>query len=278
MGILNVTPDSFSDGGQFNEPSAAIQRAFLMRDAGADMIDIGGESTRPGALPVETADQLARVLPVIKGIRATEQRESIKVRLPISVDTTRYEVARAALDAGADWINDISAGEDDTRILKLAAERDVPIVLMHRSGQSAVMQDNTHYDDVCTEVVDYLATRARQAIDTGIKAEQLVLDPGIGFGKLLEHNLSLLAHLDALVALGFPVLLGTSRKRFIGDITDQPDPKQRVAGTCATTALGVAAGVSLFRVHDVAENRQAADVAWQIVSARQPSALGSHER
>ena len=266
MGILNVTPDSFSDGGQYNAPDKAIKRAFEMRDQGADIIDIGGESTRPGAEEVSTEEQIKRVIPVIKGLRKAEGIYKKERKLLISVDTSLQEVAKAALDAGANWINDISAGEDSTdTMMALAAENDAHIVLMHRKGKSDRMQDNPGYEDVVAEVNSYLQERAEFALKAGVKRQHIILDPGIGFGKLLEHNLALLAALPELVAFGFPVLLGTSRKRFLGEITAEDDPEKRVAATCATTALGVAAGVRIFRVHDVLENRQAADVAWEIL-------------
>ncbi len=258
MGILNVTPDSFSDGGKHNTPRTAIKRAFEMQKQGATIIDIGGESTRPGAQQISAEEQLSRVIPVIEGIRKKDKQ------LLISVDTTRYEVAEGAINAGANWINDISAGEDDNRVLTLSADKNIPIVLMHRQGQSNQMQDNPVYDNVVKEVDEYLQTRAQYALDVGVDKDNIILDPGVGFGKLLEHNLQLLAGLDSLVARGYPVLLGTSRKRFLGEILNEDDPEKRITGTCTTTALGVNAGVSIFRVHDVLENKQAMDVAWQI--------------
>ncbi len=269
MGILNVTPDSFSDGGLHYHTDAAIQRAFQMKKEGATIIDIGGESTRPGAEEVCADEQIARILPVIKGIREQDKH------ITISVDTTSNKVAEMAIGAGANWINDISAGEDSEEILRLAADKNVPIVLMHRQGKSKTMQDAPFYKDVCVEVKEYLKERAELAIKTGVAREHIILDPGIGFGKLLAHNLALLANLESLVSLGYPVLLGTSRKRFIGEImskatgekTGKSNPEDRVAGTCATTALGVQAGVQIFRVHDVIENKQALDVAWQIKKA-----------
>ncbi len=277
MGILNVTPDSFSDGGQHNKPEQAIKRAIEMVNQGADIIDIGGESTRPGAKEVTALEQLERVIPVIEGIR----KSSIKDIL-ISIDTTDYQVAKQALDAGANWINDISAGEGSTTattddnlesMIELAATRNIPIILMHRQGKSDRMQQNPSYDDVCLEVKEYLQQRAQIALDAGVKKQNIILDLGIGFGKNLNHNLALLADLESLVALGYQVLLGTSRKRFLGEILagakgatakEDNDPMQRVSGTCATTALGVQAGVNIFRVHDVIENKQAMDVAWAI--------------
>ena len=269
MGILNVTPDSFSDGGQYNSPRQAITRAIEMVKQGADIIDIGGESTRPGAKEVSAQEQIDRVIPVIKGIRNAKNK---KVKdIIISIDTTDYHVAKQALEAGANWINDISAGEDSAteaeQMIKLAADKNVPIILMHRQGKSDRMQDNPQYDDVCLAVKNYLQERAELALKSGVAKANIILDPGIGFGKLLKHNLALLADLDALRALGYPVLLGTSRKRFLGELLAQDDPKHRVIGTCATTALGVQAGVKIFRVHDVIENKQAMDVAWAITKS-----------
>lgn len=264
MGILNVTPDSFSDGGQHYQTEVAIKRAFEMQAEGASIIDIGGESTRPGAEEVSADEQIARVVPVIEGIRQQDKD------ITISVDTTSNKVAEAAIDAGANWINDISAGEDSINadgyeeVLRLAAKKRVPIVLMHRQGKSKTMQDAPFYDDVCAEVKQYLQERAEQALKAGIAKDNIILDPGIGFGKLLEHNLALLADLESLVKLGYPVLLGTSRKRFIGEISGEDNPEMRVAGTCATTALGVQAGVQIFRVHDVKDNKQAMDIAWRV--------------
>ncbi len=260
MGILNVTPDSFSDGGQFSQPEKAIQRAVQMHEQGADIIDIGGESTRPDAKEVSAGEQIDRVIPVIEGIR--EQNKEVL----ISIDTTDVSVVKAALRTGANWINDISAGEASEGMLALAASENVPIILMHRQGKSDRMQDNPVYEDVCSEVKDYLQQRAQQALDVGVKKDNIIIDPGIGFGKLLGHNLQLMADLNSLVELGYPVLLGASRKRFLGEICDQDDPEKRIGATCVTTVLGVQAGVKIFRVHDVFENKQAMDVTWRIVN------------
>lgn len=267
MGILNVTPDSFSDGGQYNNLEQALTRSLEMIEQGADIIDIGGESTRPGAESISTAEQMYRVVPVISTLRS-------KSDVLISVDTTDVEVARAALKAGANWINDVSAGDDARAqtednlepMLLLAAEMNASIVLMHRQGKSATMQDGPVYDDVCLEVKQYLLERAALAEEMGVSRDNIILDPGIGFGKLLEHNLALLADLKSLTGLGYDILLGTSRKRFIGEICGVDEPEQRIAGTCATTALGVAAGVKIFRVHDVLDNKHAAEIAWHIHS------------
>ena len=263
MGILNVTPDSFSDGGQHNKPVSAINRAIEMFRQGASIIDVGGESTRPGAKEVTTQEQLDRVIPIIEGIRNSSIKDVI-----ISIDTTDYHVAEQALKAGANWINDISAGEDSEggsdQMIALAETNKCPIILMHRQGKSDRMQDNPTYDDVCLEVKEYLQERAQLALSAGVKKENIILDPGIGFGKTLVHNLRLLANLGSLVSLGFPILLGASRKRFLGEILGEEDPMQRVTATCATTALGIQAGVQIFRVHDVIENKQTMDVAWAI--------------
>jgi dihydropteroate synthase len=262
MGILNVTPDSFSDGGKFSGLNAALQQVERMLSEGADIIDIGGESTRPGSDPVAAGEQIQRVVPVIQAIR--QQGSDVL----ISIDTTLSEVAKAALDAGADIINDVSGGRDDAAILKLAAQTGVPIILMHSQGAPKTMQDNPRYENVVQEVLDALDECVNAALKAGIKKEAIAIDPGIGFGKRKQDNLDLLAHLDALVAMGYPVLLGTSRKRFMGTICDVSEPSELVTATAVTTALGVMAGVRMFRVHDVRENRQAADVAWAIKQSR----------
>ncbi|WP_027157769.1 dihydropteroate synthase [Methylobacter luteus] len=264
MGILNVTPDSFSDGGQYSDVDAAVRQARRMLDEGADIIDIGGESTRPGSEPVAADAQIQRVVPVIAAIR-----RQVSADIPISIDTTLSAVARAALEAGADIINDISAGRDDEAILALAAETDAPIILMHSQGTPKTMQDNPYYDDVVQDVLAALYQQIDAALKAGIKKKRIAIDPGIGFGKRKQDNLDLLAHLDAFVAAGYPVLLGTSRKRFMGTICDVSEPSELVIATAVTTALGIMAGVQMFRVHDVRENRQAADVAWAIKQSRQ---------
>jgi dihydropteroate synthase len=259
MGILNVTPDSFSDGGRYSDVDAAVRQARRMLDEGADIIDIGGESTRPGSEPVAADEQIRRVAPVITAIR-----QQVSADIPISIDTTLSEVAKAALKAGADIINDISAGRDDEAILALAAETDAPIILMHSQGAPKTMQDKPYYDDVVREVLAALHRQIDAALKAGIKKERIVIDPGIGFGKRKQDNIDLLAHLDAFVATGYPVLLGASRKRFMGTICAVKEPSELVTATAVTTALGIMAGVQMFRVHDVRENRQAADVAWAI--------------
>jgi dihydropteroate synthase len=260
MGILNVTPDSFSDGGQFVELRSACAAAERMVAEGADIIDIGGESTRPGAAAVDVATQLARVLPVV-----TALREILPVQIALSVDTRSAEVARAVLQAGAHINNDVSAGSD-AGMLAVIAEFGGAVVLMHMQGTPQTMQQAPHYSDVATEVRDYLLERAALAEAAGIQRERIALDPGIGFGKTRAHNLTLLGALNTLAASGYAVLLGTSRKRFMGAICSETDPLELLGATCATTALGVAAGVQVVRVHDIKANRQAADVAWAIAA------------
>jgi dihydropteroate synthase len=244
MGILNVTPDSFSDGGQFLEPGRAVEHGLRMAAEGAAIIDVGAESTRPGSQHVPADEQVRRAVPVIKALAG-------KVKVPLSVDTHDPEVARAALDAGAGMINDITALADD-RMATLASEREVPVVLMHMQGTPATMQTHPFYRDVVGEVREFLADRASKACRLGVPADRVFIDPGIGFGKTLEHNLVLLGSLDRLVATGYRVLVGPSRKRFIGQVTGREDPQQRVFGTAAVVALCAAAGVSIVRVHDVA--------------------------
>lgn len=263
MGILNVTPDSFSDGGKYNRVDSAVERVELMLEEGADMIDIGGESTRPGSDPVSSEEQIQRVIPVIQAIR-----KQLDDDILISIDTTLSTVAKAALNAGADLINDVSAGQNNPAILALAAEKVIPIILMHKLGTPLTMQDNPYYEDVVTEVISFLQARIAEALAAGINRNHIIVDPGIGFGKRKQDNLDLLANLDKFVALGFPVLLGTSRKRFMGSICAVTEPSELVTATAVTTALGVMAGVQLFRVHDVKANRQAADVAWAIKQSR----------
>jgi dihydropteroate synthase len=269
MGILNVTPDSFSDGGAFVDESAALARAADMLDEGADVIDIGGESTRPGAQRVAAAQQIARTQRIVAAVyQLIVERNSAAA---ISIDTTRAAVAQAALDAGAQIINDVSAGRDDAQMFSLAVRRRVPLILMHMLAEPATMQVNPAYTDVVAQVKAFLLERARAAEAAGVARDRIVIDPGIGFGKTLEHNLALLAHLDELVATGYPVLLGASRKRFLPTVCglgDAAAPAQLAAATCATTALGVAAGVQLFRVHDVAVNRIAAQVARAVKTSR----------
>jgi dihydropteroate synthase len=253
IGILNVTPDSFYDGGKRSEPGRAIADGVEMVQSGAEILDVGGESTRPGARPVDVAEELDRVLPVIQGLRR-------EVAVPISIDTYKSGVARAALDAGADIVNDISALRFDPALVSLVAAENVPIILMHMQGKPQTMQAEPRYNDVVREVRDFLAAQLYEAMDAGIAAERIILDPGIGFGKTLEHNLQLLRGLPALAALGQPLLMGASRKAFIGKILDL-DPDHRLEGSLAAAVAAVLGGANLLRVHDVAETCRAARVA-----------------
>ena len=258
MGVLNVTPDSFSDGGEFIGVEPAVAQAEKMFDEGAQVIDVGGESTRPGSDPVSPEEELRRVLPVIEGM-VSARPDSI-----VSIDTYRSSVAEAALDAGARAVNDVTA-LGDPRMAGLMAERGCPIILMHMLGEPKSMQQHPRYeDDVVREVRDFLAERAQQAIRAGVELENIILDPGIGFGKTPEHNLRLLKRLDSLVELGFPVLVGVSRKSFLGKITGSEDPKSRLFGTVAANVLAYERGASLFRVHDVRANKEALAVAAAI--------------
>ena len=246
MGVLNATPDSFSDGGRFLDPAAAAEHARRMAAAGADLIDVGGESTRPGSMPVEAGEQVARVVPVVRAIAG------MHLPVTISVDTTRSAVAEAALDAGAHVINDISAGRDDEAMLPLAALRQAPIVLMHMQGTPATMQVAPRYADVTAEVTEFLKRRVDAAVSAGVAAEDVLVDPGVGFGKSLGHNLELLRRLrEVATAVGRPLLLGTSRKGFIGRVTGEDEPSRRLFGTAATIAWGMANGAGVLRVHDV---------------------------
>lgn len=243
MGVLNVTPDSFSDGAKFASADAAVRHAQEMIAAGADLIDVGGESTRPGAEPVAAEEQIRRVVPVIRQI----------AQLPVvfSIDTTKSSVAEAALDAGAAMVNDISAARDDAAMLPLVARRRVPVILMHMQGTPQTMQQNPTYGDVMAEVMDHLKQRLQAANNAGIVTEKILLDPGIGFGKKINHNLELIRRQGALKRLGRPVVIGTSRKGFIGRITGESEPSKRLFGTAASVAWAIASGADIVRVHDV---------------------------
>jgi dihydropteroate synthase len=256
MGVLNVTPDSFSDGGEFLDPGKAVARAEVLLDEGAQIIDVGGESTRPGSDPVSPEGELRRTMPVVRGILEA-RRQAV-----VSIDTYRSSIAEAALDAGARVINDVSA-LGDPRMAGLVAERGCPIVLMHMLGEPKTMQQEPRYEDVVREVRDFLAGRAERAVQAGVEEGNIILDPGIGFGKTLEHNLSLLNRLDALVELSFPVLVGASRKSFLGKISGR-EPKERLFGTVATNVIAYERGATLFRVHDVRANKEALAVAAAI--------------
>jgi dihydropteroate synthase len=263
MGILNVTPDSFSDGGAFLDPDSAIAHANDLVAQGADIIDIGGESTRPGAKPVDVEEEIRRVVPAIAKLAPD-------VGIPISIDTTKASVARAALDAGAQIVNDVSAGRFDDEMLPLAAERKVPIVLMHMLGDPRTMQSSPSYRDVVGEIASFLAERAAVARATGVEPGHILIDPGFGFGKTREHNLVLLRRLRELACLGYPVLAGTSRKSFIGTTLDLP-VTDRLEGTAATVALAVANGASVVRVHDVGPMRRVAGMVEAVMRATEPT-------
>ena len=245
MGVLNVTADSFSDGGKFLDVERAVEHGLQMAAVGAAIIDIGAESTRPGSKPVSADEQIKRAAPVIECLHG-------KIDAQISIDTHNWQVAKVALQAGAGMINDITALSDN-RMAELAAEQQVPVVLMHMQGTPSTMQLEPKYNDVVGEVLDFLLGRVERAEKFGIKRDKIFIDPGIGFGKTLEHNLLLLQNIDKFVATGYRVFVGMSRKSFLGKITGRENPVDRIFGTAATVALSVAAGVSIVRVHDVAE-------------------------
>jgi dihydropteroate synthase len=253
MGVLNVTPDSFSDGGEWFDREAAIAHGHEMAAQGADIVDVGGESTRPGSLPVDEQEELRRVVPVVEALSAGPA--------VVSVDTSKAVVARAALEAGASYVNDVTALRGDPEMADLVAQARCDCCLMHMLGAPRTMQEDPRYDDVVADVKAFLEERLAHAISQGIAEERIHLDPGIGFGKSAEHNLELLRRLDELVAIGRPIVVGTSRKSFLGRITGRDDPHQRVYGTVATNVLALERGASIFRVHDVAATRDALAVA-----------------
>ncbi len=250
MGILNVTPDSFSDGGDFIAPDAAVAHAREMVATGADMIDIGGESTRPGADFVPVDEEINRTAPVIKAIRAG-------LATPISIDTRKAPVAKAALDAGANLINDVAAFTHDPALAEVAAQSGAPVCLMHAQGDPETMQNDPRYDDVLLDVFDFLSERIDNALAAGIPCNRIMVDPGIGFGKTMQHNLTLLRDISLFHALGCPVLLGASRKKFIGVISGAQSAKDRVYGSVSVALDAVAQGVQMVRVHDIQATKQA---------------------
>jgi dihydropteroate synthase len=259
VGILNVTPDSFSDGGDFLNPEAATEHAATMLDEGAEILDVGGESTRPGSDPVSQQEEIRRVVSVLERIL------SVRPEAVISVDTYRAGTATAALEAGASLVNDVTAFRGDPRMASVIQEAACPVILMHMQGEPKTMQKEPHYGDVVGEVRDFLAERGEYAVAAGVRPENVIVDPGIGFGKNLEHNLDLLRNLDAIVDLGFPVLIGASRKSFIEKITGVQEARDRVSGTVATTVLAYERGATFFRVHDVRANREALAVAEAVL-------------
>jgi len=260
MGILNVTPDSFSDGGKFLEPARAIEQGIRMAEEGADIIDIGGESTRPGSDPISPQQELDRILPVVEALVK-------EVKVPLSVDTYKSEVARQALQAGAHLVNDISAMRFDPRMPEVVRKLDVPVVLMHIKGTPKNMQVNPHYDDLIGEITQYLDDAIEQARAAGVPKENLVIDPGIGFGKRVEHNFEILRRLGEFKSLGCPILIGPSRKSFIGVALNLP-VEERLEGTAAAVALGIAHGAAIVRVHDVKAMVRVARIADLIVGKR----------
>ena len=259
MGILNVTPDSFSDGGQFNTQSAAITQAKLMVEAGADIVDIGGQSTRPGAAQIPLEEELKRTIPVIEAVRS-------QLNVPVSIDTTKAAVAQAAVEAGADLVNDISGGTYDDRLLPVVAQLGVPIVLMHIRGTPQTMQKQTDYKDLVGEITQFLERQIEAALRAGVRRSHVIIDPGIGFAKTYEQSLELLRRLEEFRSLAVPILVGPSRKSFIGQVINQSDPKLRVWGTAAACCGAIAQKADILRVHDVAQMRdvcRVADAIWR---------------
>jgi dihydropteroate synthase len=250
MGVVNVTPDSFSDGGVFDDPMAAVAHGRRLAGEGADIIDVGGESTRPGAAPVPPEQELERTIPVVAGIR------DLELPVQISIDTMKVAVAQQAIEAGASYVNDVTAFRHEPELAALVADKGVDCCLMHMLGEPRTMQDDPRYDDVVDDVKAFLHDRMTAATDAGVKEERIQLDPGIGFGKTLEHNLELLRRLEELTTLGRPLVIGTSRKSFLGRLTGR-DVTERVHATVATTVIAFERGARVFRVHDVAATRDA---------------------
>jgi dihydropteroate synthase len=287
MGIVNATPDSFSDGGRFLEPQAAIDHACALIEQGAAIVDVGGESTRPGAQPVSAEEEVRRVQPVVEGIAArlragaeasggTESRASTEAQ--ISIDTSKASVARAALAAGASLVNDVSALRADPEMAAIVAESDADCCLVHMLAGPLEARPKPHYEDVVDDVKSFLEKRVAFAVGEGIEERRLLLDPGIGFGKTVEHNLQLLQRLDELVELGRPVVIGTSRKSFLGRIAGAPQDSDRLAGTIATNVLALERGARVFRVHDVAPLHEALVVAAATLAGRWTESRGARTR
>ncbi|MGM0381766.1 MAG: dihydropteroate synthase [bacterium] len=247
MGIVNVTPDSFYDGGEYNDQPQAVKRAEQLVEEGADILDIGGESTRPGAPPVEVEEEIRRVVPVVKALKDRD------IEVPISVDTSRGEVARKVLEAGADWINDVWALRREKKMVEVVAQAGAPVILMHMQGSPENMQDNPQYDDVVEDILAFFDRRIEAALAGGVNFEQLILDPGIGFGKSIDHNKKILSAVARFRRFGAPVLVGHSRKSYLGQITNRGAEK-RLAGTLATSARLIDSAVDIIRVHDVREH------------------------
>ena len=261
MGVLNVTPDSFSDGGQFNEINSAILHVDKMLKNGADIIDIGGESTKPGSEPVSANEESKRIVPIIKAIK-NEYKDIL-----ISVDTYKSSVAKKAIEAGADFVNDISGLTFDDEMVSLLAQRNIPVVIMHINGKPKTMQKNILYSDLISDMKRFFIKQCEYAINSGIKENNIIIDPGIGFGKTFDHNFTLLKRLKEFEDLGFPILIGPSRKAFIGDVLNLPS-NERVEGTIATIVAGILNGANIIRVHDVKEIKRAIIVTEKILKAR----------
>ena len=259
MGILNVTPDSFSDGGKYLEKNNAINHALAMIDNGADIIDVGGESTRPFSDPVSLDEEISRVIPVIEGIRKESD-------VCISIDTTKSEVATAALNSGASLINDVSAMEVDPLMIDVALKFDCPIIIMHMKGTPKSMQDNPQYESLISDIKDYLQERVDFIVSKGVNSKKIVIDPGIGFGKTVENNFEIINNLNHFTKMGFPVMLGASRKSFIGISLDLPE-EDRLEGSLAANIIGLQNGAKIFRVHDVAETNKAFVIANKIFNS-----------
>ena len=262
MGILNVTPDSFSDGGAYPSTKSAVDRALIMIEQGAKIIDIGGESTKPGSERVPPIEQKRRIIDVI-----SQLKKVIPNNILISVDTTSSEVAQAAIDLGVEMINDVSGGTDDEKMMPLIVQNNLYYCIMHMQGSPKTMQDNPTYENVIDEIKGFLMVQANKLTELGLEKNKIILDPGIGFGKTTNHNLEILNNLEIFSSLGFNTLLGASRKRLFSEISKENNPEDRISGTCATSALGVIAGINIFRVHDVWQNKQAIDVAYNIKKA-----------
>ena len=265
MGILNTTPDSFSDGGKWQNTDKAIDHALQMIEDGADILDIGGESTRPGSLPVSEKEEHRRTIPIIKALRK-------KTDIPISIDTTKSQVAQAALDAGATLINDISALTFDRKMKEIAAHYACPIILMHTPGNPQTMQQQTTYKDVLQSVSDHLTQQISEAQDAGILKENIIIDPGIGFGKTCEQNLALLRDIKTLKKSGYPILIGASRKRIIGDVLNVP-VEERLEGSLAISAWATIQGAAIIRVHDVKENHRTIRMIEAIMAAEKSTRI-----
>ena len=260
MGILNVTPDSFSDGGDFTKVSIAVDHALKMVDDGADIIDIGGESTRPGSVPVHEEEECERILPVIESIK------KINSKITVSVDTYKASVAKKAIEAGADMVNDISGLTFDPDMLYLLSGRDIPVIIMHINGKPNTMQKNPTYVDLVEDIINFLHHQSKVAEENGIKNNHIILDPGIGFGKTFDHNFTLLRRLDEICNLGYPVMIGPSRKAFIGDLLDL-SINDRLEGTLATVVAGIMNGAKIVRVHDVKEVNRVVKITEKIMAS-----------